>query len=485
MRQRSPAPTVSRAFRLVRAVVGLCLIPGLSACLLGPDKIELGVDIPEKYTASTGRPDAALPTLDWWRSFRSRELTRLMEDAQTANQDIAAAVARVLQADASARVANAALLPVVNLNDTATRTKPAVSSSSTTVTGASVRSIYNLNFNASYEIDFWGKNRAALASAEETAVASRFDRDVVTLTALASVGNAYLQVLGAQDRLRIARDNLAAANRIFGIIKEREAVGTTSQLEVKQQESVVATQRAAIPPLDIILKQNIAALAVLAGRPPESYSVSGGSLNSLTVPRVTPGLPSEILNQRPDIRRAEAQLASRNYSVQSARAAFFPTISLTGTNGWQSSALASLFTPGAWYYSMAAGLVQPVFDGGRLFGQLDLAEAQRDEALATYRAAVLGAFRDIEQALIALQQQTLRERLQADVVRTAREAFQISETRLREGTTDIVTVLATQQTLFQGQDTLAQIRLARLLAAISLYQALGGGWPPLVAGQPS
>jgi NodT family efflux transporter outer membrane factor (OMF) lipoprotein len=455
-------------------LAAVCLAPMLSGCFLGPDKLDLGISIPETYTHAPTQSDAGRPPLDWWRGFRSRELTGLMEQAQTANQDIAAAVARILQADANARIANAALLPAINLDTSATRNKQP---------GAQVRSIYNLSFNAAYEIDFWGKNRAALASATESAIATRYDRDVVALTVLASTGNAYFQVLAAQDRLRIARDNLAAATRILAIIKERAAVGTASQLEVSQQESLVAQVRAAIPVLEITLKQNTAELAVLAGQPPELLKVRGGSLNAVSVPRVTPGLPSELLAQRPDIRRAEAQLTATNYDVTTARASFFPSIRLTGETGWQSAALSSLFGPGAWFYTMAASLTQPIFDGGRLHGQLDIAKAQRDEALATYRGAVLAAFRDVEQALVALQQQTTRERLQADVVRSAREAFTIAETRLREGTTDIVTVLNTQQTLFQGQDTLVQVRLARLLAAIGVYQAVGGGWPPKGAGR--
>ena len=457
-------------------LAAVCLAPMLSGCFLSPDKLDLGIDIPEKYTHATpAKADAARPALDWWRGFRSHELTSLMEQAQTANQDVAVAVARVLQADANARVANSALFPVIGLDSSGSRSKPA---------GGQVRSLYNLSFNASYELDFWGKNRAAVASATENAIAFRYNRDVVALSVLASTGNAYFQVLAAQDRLRFARDNLAAANRILTIIKERQAVGTASQLEVSQQESLVGQVRAAIPVLEITLKQNMAELAVLAGRPPELMKVRGGSLNTVTVPRLTPGLPSELLEQRPDIRRAEAQLTAANHDVTAARASFFPSIKLTGETGWQSAALSSLFGPGAWFYTMAASLTQPVFDGGRLFGQLDLAEAQRDEALATYRGSVLAAFRDVEQALVALEQQTTRERLQTQVVRSAREAFTIAETRLREGTTDIVTVLNTQQTLFQGQDTLAQVRLARFLAAIALYQAVGGGWPPKDAGRP-
>jgi NodT family efflux transporter outer membrane factor (OMF) lipoprotein len=327
-------------------------------------------------------------------------------------------------------------------------------------------------------LDFWGRNRALLAAAEQTAIASRFSREVVTLTALASVGNAYFQVLAAQDRLRIARSNYQAANRILTLIKERQSAGTASEFEVAQQESLVATQLASIPPLEITLRQSIAQLAVLVGRAPEHFAVNGGTLNQITVPRVTPGLPAEVLSQRPDIRQAEAQLTAANYNVLSARAAFFPTIQLTGQNGWQSTALANLFTPQGWFYTVAASLTQPIFDGGLLLGQLELQQGVREEALQTYRKSVHSAFSDVEQALVALQQQTRRERLQAEVVRTSRIAFNLSEQRLRAGTLDLVSLIQTQQTLFAAEDLLAQIRLARLQAAISLYQALGGGWPP-------
>ncbi len=468
---------VGRLRRPTRRAGGLAAALVLSGCLLGPEKVELNLDIPEAYRAAQGRPDAAVPALDWWRSFRSRELTLLMEEAQTANFDIAAAAARVLQADANARIVNATLLPTVGLGTSATRTRPATGATSTSGTGVD-RSIYNLSFNASYVLDFWGRNRDLLAAADHSAIASRFDREVVTLTALASVGNAYFQVVASQDRLRIARNNLAAASRILKLIKDRQTAGTASDLEVAQQESLVATQRAAIPPLEITLRQSISQIAVLVGRAPEHFAVSGGTLNKITVPRVTPGLPADLLNQRPDIRSAEANLAAANLDVRAARKAFLPTIQLTGTNGWQSAALASLFTPNGWFYTVAASLTQPIFDGGQLFGQLGLQQGMRQEALQNYRKAVHASFSDVEQALVALQQQTIRERLQAEVVRTSRTAFDISEQRLRAGTLDLVTLIQTQQTLFSAEDLLAQVRLARLLAAISLYQALGGGWPP-------
>jgi len=212
--------------------------------------------------------------------------------------------------------------------------------------------------------------------------------------------------------------------------------------------------------------------------------VRGGSMSAIRVPPVTPGIPSDLLTQRPDIREAEAQLAAANYSVEAARAAFFPSIQLTGQTGFQSAALSALFGPGAWYYMMAASLAQPVFDGFLRLGQLELQKGRQQELLQLYRKAVISAFSDVEQALIALEQETLRERLQTDVVRAARQAFQLSEQRLREGTIDLVTVLTTQQTLFQSQDTLAQVRFARLQAAVGLFQALGGGWPPVEGGKP-
>lgn len=470
--------------RLAVPAAGILSLTLLTGCVVGYEKPDTALEIPDKYRYANHQPEKALPALDWWRGFRSKELTTLIEAAQTANLDIAVAVARIQQADAQARISGSALLPSVSANGNASRSRSPQGNFSGNTSGngfgggSAEGSTFNANLSASYEIDFWGKNRANLLSAEETAISSRFSRDVVTLTTIASVANTYFQVLNAQDRLKIARDNIAAADRVLTLIRQRFMIGTASQLDVAQQESLVATQRAAVPPLVITLRQSMAALGVLIGRAPENLAVRGGSLNTIGIPRITPGLPSEILNQRPDIRQAEAALSSANYSVESARAAFFPNITLTGTRGFQSTALATLFGPGAWYYTMAAGLTQPIFDGFLLQGQLELAKGNQQEFLQTYRKSVLSAFSDVEQALIAVEQQATRERLQTEVVRTAREAFALSEQRLREGTVDLVTVLTTEQTLFQAQDTLAQVRFARMQAIVSLFQALGGGWPP-------
>jgi len=462
---------------------GLCLMLSLGGCLL-TDKPEPGLDIPQAYDGGPRNPvaaEAALPPLDWWRGFRSRELTEIIEEARAANLDIAAAVARIVQADAQSRVAGAPLLPNVDLNGSASHSRSSQSTgggSSGSSSGGSERDNLSASLTASYEIDFWGKNRAALRAAEQTAVASRYDREVVGLTTVVAAANAYFQVLAAQDRLRVARENLQSANRVLNLIQQRLNAGTASALDTAQQESLVNTQRAAIPPLEQTLKQNRNALAVLMARSPESVRVRGGSLRGIAIPRVTPGLPSELLAQRPDIREAEAQLAAANANVENARAQMLPSISLTGEGGYQSAILRTLLRPESAFYNAAAGLTQPIFDGLRLQGNLDLQKGKQDELLQNYRKAVISGFADVENALDAIRQTALRERLQRDVVTSSRRAFEISEQRLNQGTIDLVTVLQTQQTLYQAQDTLAQARLAHVQAIVSLYQALGGGWLP-------
>jgi NodT family efflux transporter outer membrane factor (OMF) lipoprotein len=466
--------------KVALAASTLLLGPVLSGCILGTERPDLNLDVPAAYReGGHTAPDTHLPAVDWWRGFKSSELTSLMEAAQIYNLDIAVAIAQIIQADAQVGISGAPLLPSVTGTGNAEQSRNAAGSF-TTVGGIGGKSFsqYSLNLTASYMIDFWGKNRASLHAAEETATVQRYNRDVVTLSTIVAVANAYFQVLAAQDELRVARRNLAAAERILTLIKQQFTGGTASQLDLSQQETQVATERAAIPPLEITLRQNIAALALLVGRAPANFTVKGGTMTQIAIPRVTPGLPSELLNQRPDIRQAEAQLASANFSVESARAAFFPQIQLTAQTGVQSAALASLFGPGAWIYTLSAGLTQPLFDGFLLESQLKNAKGVQLQDLQAYRKAVLSAFSDVEKALVALEKLTLQERLEVEAVASARKAFEVSETQLRAGTVNLITVLQTQQTLLQNENTLMQVRLNKLLAVSSLFQALGGGWTP-------
>ena len=457
----------------------LCIVISSAGCILTKDLPDPALDIPDGYKAARLTKAAdALPTLDWWRGFRSTELTTLMQEAQTVNLDIAAATARFLQADAQARITGAALLPSLSGAGQETYSRNSGSSSSGLTNGGREVVNYSASLSASYQLDFWGQNRDAAQAAEETAVASRFDRDVVALTTLTTVANAYFQVLTSQDRLRTAQHNIESATRILNAIKERLRAGTGTDLDVAQQEAVLANQRASVPPLRQTLDQNINALATLVSRPPESVRITGGSLNQIGIPRVTPGLPSELLTQRPDIRRQEAQLASATANVGSARAQFFPSIQLTGQGGYQSSALSALFQPQAAFFSLVGSATQPIFDGGRILGNFELTKAKQDELLQTYRKTVVQSFADVDNALMSIRQTTIKLRLQRDVLAASRRAFELSEQQLRAGTADIVTVLNTQLTLFQAEDALWQAQLARLLAIVSLYQALGGGWEP-------
>ena len=467
-----------RGERAARWLAALCVVVSSAGCILTKDLPDPALDIPAGYKAARLTGADAPPTLDWWRGFRSPELTTLMEEAQTVNLDIAAATARFIQADAQARVAGAPLLPSLSGTGQQNYARTSGSTSSGLSTGGRETTLYQASLSASYELDFWGKNRDAAQAAEETAIATRFDRDVVALTALVSVANAYFQVLASQDRIRTAERNIASAQRILDAIKQRLQAGTGTDLDVAQQEAVLANQRAAVPPLRQTLAQNVNALATLVARPPESVRVTGGSLNRISSPRVTPGLPSELLTQRPDIRRQEAQLAAATANVGSARAQFFPSIQLTGSGGYQSSSLVSLFQPQAAFFNVVGSLTQPIFDGGRILGNFEFTKARQDELLQTYRKTVVQSFADVDNALVAIRETTNRLRLQREVVAASRRAFQLSEQQLRAGTADIITVLNTQLTLFQAEDSLSQAQLARLLAIVSLYQALGGGWEP-------
>jgi outer membrane protein, multidrug efflux system len=468
-------------FRAACALFALAASASLSGCILGTERPELALEVPEAYRAAAkGNADAAVPAVDWWRSFRSRELAALMDAAQLYNLDIAVAMAQIIQADAQVGVSGAPLLPSLTGNASAERQKQSGANTigSGQGFGGSTFNTFQTGLTASYILDFWGKNRATLYAAEENATAFRYNREVVTLTAIVTVANTYFQVLAAQDQLRVTRRNLEAAERILSLIKKQFNGGTASQLDVSQQEALAATQRAAIPPLEVTLGQNIAALAVLVGRAPANFTVHGGSTSQIVVPRVTPGLPSELLYQRPDIRQAEATLAASNFSVESARAAFFPQIQLTGTTGFQSAALASLFTPGAWFYTLTASLTQPIFDGFLLESQLKQAKGVQLQNLQAYRKAVLSAFADVERALIALQKFTLQERLQLQVVAASQQAFDVAEKQLAGGTVNLITVLQAEQTLFTAENNLVTVRLSKLQAASSLFQALGGGWTP-------
>jgi len=465
-----------RGLATARAVgLAAALTAGLAACVPPPLADGVLPVIPETYDKASARP--AAPPLHWPRQFGSPELVALLQEVASENLDVAAATARIIQAEGVARSAGSALYPQLSLSQGASRSvSPGTLRAENPPFRSTTTDRFNLGLNASYTLDIFGRNRALTLSAEESAIAARFDRDAVIVASLASTANSYFLMLAAQDRLRIARENIATAEHVLQAIRARVEVGTGTALDVAQQESVLANQRANVPALEQSFQQTRNLLAVLAGHTPESMRVKGGSLRNLKVPSVRPGLPSALLLQRPDIAAAERRLAAQHASVKAARAAFLPTISLTGSVGLESAHLKNLLRPDALASSLAEGLTAPIFTGGNLEGQLQQAEGRQIEALETYRKSIIQALTDVENALIAVEQTTARERLQQAVVEASRRAYMITEERMREGTVDVITLLNTQLTYFQAQDTLIQIRLQRFQAVVSLFQALGGGW---------
>jgi NodT family efflux transporter outer membrane factor (OMF) lipoprotein len=317
-------------------------------------------------------------------------------------------------------------------------------------------------------------------AAKASAVFSRFDQQVVALTVVTNVANAWFTALALADRLAVAQRNLADAEQTLAVIRGRLDAGTASALDVAQQESLVAQERAVIPGLRSQLEQELIGLGILIGRPPEAVIVRPGSLDALALPPVAPGLPSALLQRRPDVAEAEAQLVAANFDIKLARAAFFPTIQLTGSYGFANAALNTLFTPGGTAIALAAGFTQPLFDAGVLRGQLEQNKGRYDELLADYRKAVVQSFTDVENGLTAWRFATEQESLQRQAVATAQRAADIARAQMQAGTVDVTTVLTAETTLFSAEDTLYQVRLARFQALLNLYKALGGGWtePP-------
>lgn len=465
--------------RIRRNLFAAAALLPLAACDLGPDYQRPDAEIPAAFRAASD-PAANWPRDDWWTGFRSPELDALIDAARTNNFDIAAAVARVRQADAQVRIAGAALLPTLDATGDASWQHTGVGAGSSRRSGSGNASFdfhsYSVGLNAAYEIDFWGRNAALRKAAISSAMFSRFDQRTVALTIVTDVANTWFTALAQADRLAVAQRNIADAERTLAVIRGRFAAGTVGALEVSQQEALAAGERATLPNLRNQMEQSIIALGILTGRPPEAITVRPGTLTALALPPVAPGLPSELLVRRPDIAAAEAQLQAQSLNVRAARAAFFPSVQLTGSAGYQAAALNKLIGPAGLLLSVASALTAPVFDGGLLRGQLEQAKGRYDELLANYRKAIAQAFTDVDNALTAWRFTTEQERLQQVAVDTARRAATIARAQMAAGTVDITAVLTAETTLFNAEDTLVQVRLARFQALLNLYKALGGGW---------
>jgi multidrug efflux system outer membrane protein len=455
-----------------------CVCALIDACSVGPAYQRPQVALPSQWHESTGSvtdgtaaASSVWPAADWWHGFGSAQLDELIAEAERSNDDLAGAIARVREADAQVRVAGAPLLPSLDLGATASRERAQV-----TGAGPKVFNAFNPVLSASYELDFWGKNRALRDAARAAASASRYDQQTIALTVISSVATTYFQALELRDRIQVAQRNLDNGAKILQGFEAERSAGTATGLDVAQQATTVAVLNAALPPLLQQFRQTVHALAVLIGKTPESVDVEIGTLTSLSSPTIVEGLPSQLLSRRPDVAEAEQQLIAANADITVARAALFPSISLTASGGYESSALSSLVSPPNRVYAITAGLTQPIFHGGALRAQVDYSHARYTELLTTYHKTVLTAFSNVEDALVAAQQTAEQQKRQQEAVTAAQRAFEFAQRQMSAGTVNILTVLNTENALFSAQDQMAQVNYLHLQALVDLFTALGGGW---------
>jgi multidrug efflux system outer membrane protein len=459
----------------VRLNLSICCLTwgALAAGCAAVNKQPMPREVPAAFEHSASTQPAKWPAQEWYRDFSSDELNAFVDLAVKDNSDLAVARARVAQADARARQAGAALLPSI---DAAGNANYLAGHSSQ---GGGHELDWSGMLTASYEVDFWGKNRATAESARYLAGASRAQRDTVALTTLAGVADAYFQVLALRARLSVAQSNSDAARQLLAVVQSRFDAGAASPVELASQQSAFDSAQIAVTELQQAEGEARAALALLLGRAPENFMVAGEALDSLTEPQVAAGLPSELLTRRPDIVLAESNLRAGHADLAAARAAMFPSLSLTAAAGVQNPALPAtvLTIAGAGpSFALGANLIQPIFDHGRLQAQRDEAQAKDTELLLAYRAAIIAALIDVENALSAIQHLDAAREFQVASIAHSERAFEGARLRYQAGSGDFLTLLEAQRTLYAARDQFIRYKLARLQSLVSLCKALGGGW---------
>jgi NodT family efflux transporter outer membrane factor (OMF) lipoprotein len=462
------SPASSFTGRRAAQRIALAAAFTLAGCATPIDHTRPAIALPAAWNEAA--PGSSVLQRDWWRSFQSAELAQLVDAAQADSPTLAIAAERVQQAEILVRNAGATLFPSVSLGGGTgvQRSDPS---------GASARTSKStsVSLGVSYEVDLWGRLAAGVQGAEASLAASRYDLETARLSLTSGVANAYFQVLALRMRLVIARENLSIAERVFTIVDARYRNGAASALDVSRQRITVMTQRATIEPLEVQERQTVTALAVLLGRAPQALQIATRSFDGYAIPEVGTVLPSELLVRRPDLASAEAQLAGADADVAAARAALLPNFSLSASAGIASASLLSLANP-VTSVGLSASLVQTLFDGGRLRNQVALNESARRQLVESYRAAIYTALKEVEDALGNAVRHRGQEQAQLAIRDEAQRSLRLAELRYREGADDLTSVLDAQRTLFSSLDQLAQLRLARLTAALDLYKALGGGW---------
>jgi multidrug efflux system outer membrane protein len=463
----------------------------LAGCTVGPNYKRPAVDVPLAYRSATADTPAAGPSPSsqagvataptpitsfgdekWWDVFQDRELQNLIRAALKNNYDVRIAATRVLEAQAQLGITRADQLPTLGVDgNIASQQNPKLGP----IPGYEV-TLGQVTASAAYNIDFWGKYRRATESARATLLSNEWAQKEVMATLVANVATSYFQLRQFDLELEISRRTLASRKDSLQLTQTLEQHGFDSLLDVRQSEQLVYTASAEIPDLERQIAQQENAISILLGNKPGDVPRGLKLTEQPHAPEVPAGIPSALLERRPDIHQAEQNLISANANIGVARAAYFPQISLTAAPGFESPALSSLFTGPAGVWTMAASLTQPIFEGGRLKSNLRLTQAQREQMSLTYQQTIQGAFRDVSNALVAYRKNQEFRVQQEHLLDSARDAARLSEVRFKSGSTDYLEVLTNETNAFTAELGLAQAQGNELIALVQLYQALGGGW---------
>lgn len=455
--------------------MALVLWLAAASCTVGPDYERPPVETPGGYKSATPQEKAS-PSIDrrWWRMFGDATLNKLEEDAAAVNQDVKAALARVFEARAAARISGSALYPSVTFNPAAQRSRTSANSAKA-FGGASTTNDFQLPVDFSYELDVWGKVRRTIESSEEQARASEDDLDVVRQSVQSDLAQDYFTLRSLDAQSEILRKTVELYRQQLTLLETQFRAGLVGRITVVQQE----TQLYSTITQEVDVRRQRAdlehAIAVLTGRPPAEFTLAAAPLD-LTPPQLPAGLPSELLRRRPDVAEAERLLASATAQVGVAVAQFYPDLRLTGQAGLDSGDLRHLFEWQSRIWTLAASAVMPLFTGGQLDATLEQAKAKVEESVAIYRGRVLSAFRDVEDALTDLHLRAEASEAQARAVASAREYVTLSESQFKQGLVNYLQVTDAQRTLLANDLSAAQLLNARFVASVQLIKALGAGW---------
>ena len=458
--------------KLLSPLIMVILVTWLTACAAPVKQQPPDFAPPASWDEATISASQPLEK-DWWRSFNSGELEQLITETLAGSPDIRIATERVIQAKIALRNSRSSLFPVLNLNATTDAGRTLTSNGNATRIESS-----RAGLAINYEIDVWGSNIAAWQGQKASFAASRYDYEATRLSLVAGVANAYWQILALRDRLTIARRNLDIAERLFAIVAARHRYGAASALDLSRQRTTVMVQRDALLPLEMQERQNLRALALLVGRIPQGFDITGQSLDEVDIPTLTPVLPAELLLRRPDIGAAEERLIAANANINIARAALFPLKLNLGLASLLSSSELAFAGLGSPVHSADAivSLTRALFDGGRLRGQVAARESEQRVLVENWRKVVLNSLKEVDDALALVHRSQIQAQTQREIRNETAHSLELSEFRYKEGSDGLTTLLDAQRSLFAVEDQLIQQKLSHLNASVDLYKALGGGW---------